>query len=162
MSLEQYKDSTRKELWDILQIQSERLVTLEKEFITRNRPAFKTSDIQLERIAELESDNKALIVEGDELDKRWISRDKRIAELEKYAGDLVAEQIVSEILAEERIAELEKERDKANNKLITCASSIAELKSALDKLIDRAQQVDSWESFPESWIDEAYETLKEN
>ena len=57
MSLEQYKDASRKELWDILQI-------------------------QVERIAELEEDNKALIAEGDELDKRWISRDKRIAELE--------------------------------------------------------------------------------
>ena len=34
---------------------------------------------------------------------------ERIAELEKYAGDLVAEKIVSEILAEERIAELEKD-----------------------------------------------------
>jgi hypothetical protein len=38
---------------------------------------------------------------------------------------------------------------------------IVELEKALDKLIDRAQQVDSWESFPESWIDEAYEALKE-
>ena len=39
---------------------------------------------------------------------------------------------------------------------------ITELENALDKLIDRAQQVDSWESFPESWIDEAYEALKES
>jgi hypothetical protein len=38
---------------------------------------------------------------------------------------------------------------------------IVELEKALDKIIDRAQQVDGWESFPESWIDEAYETLKE-
>jgi hypothetical protein len=38
---------------------------------------------------------------------------------------------------------------------------IVQLEKALDKLIDRAQQVDSWESFPESWIDEAYEALKE-
>jgi hypothetical protein len=38
---------------------------------------------------------------------------------------------------------------------------IIELENALDKLIDRAQQVDSWESFPESWIDEAYKSLKE-
>jgi hypothetical protein len=38
---------------------------------------------------------------------------------------------------------------------------IVELEKALNKLIDRAQQVDSWESFPESWIDEAYEALKE-
>jgi hypothetical protein len=38
---------------------------------------------------------------------------------------------------------------------------IVELEKALDKLIDRAQQVDSWESFPESWLDEAYEALKE-
>jgi hypothetical protein len=39
---------------------------------------------------------------------------------------------------------------------------VAELEKALDKLIDRAQQVDSWESFPESWIDEAYAVLKES
>jgi hypothetical protein len=39
---------------------------------------------------------------------------------------------------------------------------IVELEKALNKLIDRAQQVDSWESFPESWIDEAYEALKES
>jgi hypothetical protein len=39
---------------------------------------------------------------------------------------------------------------------------IVELEKALDKLIDRAQQVDSWESFPESWLDEAYEALKEH
>jgi hypothetical protein len=38
---------------------------------------------------------------------------------------------------------------------------IVELEKALDKIIDRAQQVDGWESFPESWIDEAYEALKE-
>jgi hypothetical protein len=38
---------------------------------------------------------------------------------------------------------------------------IVELENALDKLIDRAQQVDSWESFPESWLNEAYEALKE-
>ena len=37
---------------------------------------------------------------------------------------------------------------------------IVELEKALDKIIDRAQQVDGWESFPESWIDEAYEALK--
>jgi hypothetical protein len=37
---------------------------------------------------------------------------------------------------------------------------IVELEKALNKLIDRAQQVDSWESFPDSWIDEAYEALK--
>ena len=37
---------------------------------------------------------------------------------------------------------------------------IAELEKALDKLIDRAQQVDSWESFPDSWLNEAYEALK--
>ena len=42
------------------------------------------------RIAELESDNKALIVEGDELDKRWISRDKRITELEEENASLQA------------------------------------------------------------------------
>ena len=34
---------------------------------------------------------------------------------------------------------------------------IVELEKALDKLIDRAQQVDSWESFTESWLDEAYD-----
>jgi hypothetical protein len=39
---------------------------------------------------------------------------------------------------------------------------IVELEKALDKLIDRAQQVDSWESFPESWLDEAYEAIKES
>tara|TARA_R110000787_G_scaffold267189_1_gene373494 strand:- start:129 stop:440 length:312 start_codon:yes stop_codon:yes gene_type:complete len=37
---------------------------------------------------------------------------------------------------------------------------IAELEKSLDKLINRAQQVDSWESFPDSWLDEAYEALK--
>jgi hypothetical protein len=31
MSLEQYKDATRKELWEILQIQVERIAELEKE-----------------------------------------------------------------------------------------------------------------------------------
>ena len=40
-------------------------------------------------------------------------------------------------------------------------AKIAELEKALDKIIDRAQKVDGWESFPESWIDEAYEALKE-
>jgi hypothetical protein len=40
-------------------------------------------------------------------------------------------------------------------------AKISELEKALDKLIDRAQQVDSWESFPESWLDEAVEALKE-
>ena len=38
---------------------------------------------------------------------------------------------------------------------------ITELEKAMDKLINRAQQVDGWECFPESWIDEAYEALKE-
>jgi hypothetical protein len=38
---------------------------------------------------------------------------------------------------------------------------IVELEKALDKLIDRAQQVDSWESFPDTWLNEAYEALKE-
>jgi hypothetical protein len=38
---------------------------------------------------------------------------------------------------------------------------ITELESALDKLIDRAQQVDSWESFPDGWLDEAFEALKD-
>jgi hypothetical protein len=38
---------------------------------------------------------------------------------------------------------------------------IIDLEKALDKIIDRAQQVDGWESFPESWIDQAYEALKE-
>ena len=47
-----------------------------------------TNDLMLiqtlsKRIVELESDNKALIREGDELDKRWLARDIRIAELEK-------------------------------------------------------------------------------
>ena len=31
MSLEQYKDASRKELWDILKIQVERIAELEKE-----------------------------------------------------------------------------------------------------------------------------------
>jgi len=31
MSLEQYKDATRKELWEILQIQVERIAKLEEE-----------------------------------------------------------------------------------------------------------------------------------
>jgi hypothetical protein len=38
---------------------------------------------------------------------------------------------------------------------------IVELEKALDKLIDRAQQVDSWESFPDGWLDEAFEALKD-
>jgi hypothetical protein len=52
----------------------------------------------------------------------------------------------------------------AANELIIVAlrERIVELEKALDKIIDRAQQVDSWESFPESWIDEAYEALKED
>jgi hypothetical protein len=45
--------------------------------------------------------------------------------------------------------------------VIEMVKRIVELEKALNKLIDRAQQVDSWESFPESWIDEAYEALKE-
>jgi hypothetical protein len=36
---------------------------------------------------------------------------RRIKELEKYAGNLSAEKIVSEILAEKRIAELEKDKE---------------------------------------------------
>jgi hypothetical protein len=38
---------------------------------------------------------------------------------------------------------------------------IVELENALDKLIGRAQQVDSWESFPDGWLDEAFEALKD-
>jgi hypothetical protein len=36
MSLEQYKDSNRKELWEILQIQVERIAELEKERTIRD------------------------------------------------------------------------------------------------------------------------------
>jgi hypothetical protein len=38
---------------------------------------------------------------------------------------------------------------------------IVKLEKALDKLIDRAQQVDSCESFPDGWLDEAFEALKD-
>ena len=58
--------------------------TLEKVIVRLDREE-KEKD---RRIAELESDNKALIVEGDELDKRWISRDKRIAELGRENAEL--------------------------------------------------------------------------
>ena len=37
---------------------------------------------------------------------------------------------------------------------------IKELKDGLEKLISQCEQVDSWESFPSSWIDEAYELIK--
>ena len=57
----------------------------------KNGEWVKHEDYQVleERIAELESHNKALIAEGDELDKRWISRDKRIAELKKENVELL-------------------------------------------------------------------------
>ena len=45
--------------------------------------------------------------------------------------------------------------------IVELETRIAELERALDKIIGRAQEVDGWESFPESWIDEAYEALKE-
>jgi hypothetical protein len=51
----------------------------------------------------------------------------KLGELTKYNGELVAEQVVNKILWEERIAELELERDIANNKLIDSAVKIAEL-----------------------------------
>jgi hypothetical protein len=38
---------------------------------------------------------------------------------------------------------------------------IVELEKAMDKLINRAQQVDGWESFPDSWLNEAYDVLQE-
>jgi hypothetical protein len=53
------------------------------------------------------------------------------------------------------IVELEKDNAGLNQRIF-------EIEKTLDKLIDRAQQVDSWESFPESWVDEAYEALKES
>jgi hypothetical protein len=37
---------------------------------------------------------------------------------------------------------------------------IAELKEALDKLIERASLCDSWENFPSDWLDEAYKSLR--
>ncbi len=49
----------------------------------------------------------------------------------------------------------------AHSRSLADIKRIVELEKALDKIIDRAQQVDGWESFPESWIDEAYEALKE-
>jgi hypothetical protein len=45
--------------------------------------------------------------------------------------------------------------------VIEMVERIVELEKALDKLIDRAQQVDSWESFPDGWLDEAFEALKD-
>jgi hypothetical protein len=44
--------------------------------------------------------------------------------------------------------------------VIDMVKRIVELEKALDKLIDRAQQVDGWESFPDSWLNEAYEVLQ--
>jgi hypothetical protein len=55
------------------------------------RMAHENMDSKDAKIAALEKDNKALIAEGDELDKRWISRDKRIAELEKEKAELSAD-----------------------------------------------------------------------
>jgi hypothetical protein len=59
------------------------------------------------------------------------------------------------------IAENNTELNKLNHKNHVPQNRIDELKKALDKLIDRTAKCDSGEYFPESWIDEAYEALKE-
>jgi hypothetical protein len=38
---------------------------------------------------------------------------------------------------------------------------IVELEKALHKLIDRASECDSWESFPQPWLDEAHDVIME-
>jgi hypothetical protein len=38
---------------------------------------------------------------------------------------------------------------------------IVELEKALHELIDRASECDSWESFPQSWLDEAHDVIME-
>jgi hypothetical protein len=47
----------------------------------------------------------------------------------------------------------------ANEARLKDAARIAELTNALSLLIDRAGECDSWESFPESWLDEAFAVL---
>ena len=39
---------------------------------------------------------------------------------------------------------------------------IKKLEVGLEKLIAQCEQVDGWESFPDSWIDEAYEIITSN
>jgi hypothetical protein len=39
---------------------------------------------------------------------------------------------------------------------------IVELEKALHELIDRASECDSWESFPQSWLDEAHDVIMES
>ena len=38
---------------------------------------------------------------------------------------------------------------------------IAELEQALNKLIEQASECDGWESFPETYLDEAFKVLEE-
>jgi hypothetical protein len=39
---------------------------------------------------------------------------------------------------------------------------IMQLEKALHKLIDRASECDSWESFPQPWLDEAHDVIMES
>jgi hypothetical protein len=59
---------------------------------------------------------------------------EKLGEQKLKISELVSEQVVSQILWEERIAELELERDIANNKLIDCAAKITELQEELDTI----------------------------
>ena len=65
MSLEQYKDATRKELWEILQIQVERIGELEEERVT------------LKKFIAFQGE----VVENS--DAELVEKDKRIGELEE-------------------------------------------------------------------------------
>jgi hypothetical protein len=74
MSLEQYKDANRKELWEILQIQVERIAELETMLAGRTKEVDRwitwfdravgkqqyIIESQKVKIAELEADNKRL------------------------------------------------------------------------------------------------------
>jgi len=81
MSLEQYKDANRKELWEILQIQAQ---VLEEE-IRKNAELEKERDIANERIAELEL---MLISRTKEVDD-WILRyDKSVTKQKKIIAEL--------------------------------------------------------------------------
>tara|TARA_B110000902_G_C14096902_1_gene509109 strand:- start:643 stop:870 length:228 start_codon:yes stop_codon:yes gene_type:complete len=59
---------------------------------------------------------------------------EKLGEQKLKISELVSEQVVSQILWEERIAELELERDIANNKLIDCAVKITELQEELETI----------------------------
>ena len=59
---------------------------------------------------------------------------EKLGEQKLKISELVSEQVVSQILWEERIAELELERDIANNKLIDCAAKITELQEELETI----------------------------